>query len=54
MKTVFAHLRELVGEVDYAQEMERAGVSNAEQFRHVNDARACYQRLVAIAQKEAA
>jgi len=54
MKAVFAHLRELVGEVDYAQEMERSGVSSAEQFRHVNDARACYRRLVAIAQKEAA
>ncbi len=54
MKAVFAHLRELVGEVDYAHEMEHAGVSSAEQLHDVNDARACYQRLVAIAQKEAA
>lgn len=54
MKAVFAQLREAVGEVEYAKELERAGVQDAGEFRYLNDARACYSRLVAIAAQEVA
>lgn len=53
-KAVFARLREIVGEVDYAKELDRAGVQSAAEFRYLNEARACYERLVALAKKEAA
>jgi hypothetical protein len=54
MKNVFAKLREIVGEVEYGKELERAGVNDASEFRYLNAARECYSRLVAIAQQEVA
>lgn len=54
MKDVFARLREIVGEVEFAKEMERAGVSSPAEFHYLNKARESYSRLVAIAAKEAA
>jgi hypothetical protein len=54
MKAVFERLREIVGEVEYAKEMERAGVSSPAEFHYLNKARESYSRLVAIAQQEAA
>ena len=54
MKAIFSQLRETVGETKYAEEMERAGVHDASEFRYLNAARECYSRLVAIAQQEVA
>ena len=54
MKNVFAKLREIVGEVEYGKELERAGVNDASEFRYLNAARECYSRLVALAQQEVA
>ena len=54
MRAVFARLREAVGEVEYAKEMERAGVSDPTEFRYSTPARECYSRLVAIAAQEVA
>ena len=54
MKDVFARLREIVGEVEFAKEMERAGVSSPAEFHYLNKARESYSRLVALAAKEAA
>ena len=54
MKDVFARLREIVGEVEFAKVMERAGVSSPAEFHYLNKARESYSRLVAIAAKEAA
>ena len=54
MKAMFARLREIVGEVAFAKEMEYAGVSDPSQFRYLNDARACYARLVELTYGEVA
>jgi len=52
MKAVFAKLREIVGEVQYAKELEHSGVRDAGEFHYLNDAHACYSRLVAISTEE--
>lgn len=51
-REIFSRLREVVGEVEYEREMERAGVHNPGEFRYLNDARASYDRLVALAKRE--
>jgi hypothetical protein len=53
-REIFSRLREAVGEVAYAKELEIAGVSNPGEFRYLNDARACYNRLVELAKAEVA
>ena len=54
MRRVFANLREIVGEVAYLGEMTLAKVKDPSEFRRGEDAEACYLRLLAIADKEAA
>ena len=54
MRRVFANLREIVGEVSYLGEMTLAKVKDPSEFRNGADAEACYVRLLAIADKEAA
>ena len=54
MREIFSRLREAVGEVEFSKEMERAGVQAPADFHYLNDARASYTRLVAIAQQEVA
>lgn len=52
MRKFFADLREKVGEVKYLEELQRAGVSKAEEFRSTNQAVECYARLAAIANQQ--
>lgn len=54
MKEVFRNLRELVGEVEFAKELELAGVDNPAQFTRSQDAHKAYDRLVELAKKEVA
>jgi hypothetical protein len=54
MRQVFAGLRELIGETSYHAELEEAGVRDPSEFRTAEKAKACYARLLALADKEAA
>jgi hypothetical protein len=49
MRQVFERLREQVGEIQYLDAMERAGVQNPGQFRSAAQALECYGRLARIA-----
>ena len=54
MRRVFANLREIVGESAYLAELQEAGVRDPSEFRNGEKAEACYARLLALADKEAA
>lgn len=54
IRRMFAIVQEIVGEVAYLGEMAVAGVKDPSEFRKGDAAEACYARLVAIAEKEAA
>jgi hypothetical protein len=49
MRQVFEQVREQVGEVQYREELERAGVQHPGQFRSASQALECYWRLARIA-----
>jgi hypothetical protein len=49
MRQVFEQVREQVGEVQYREELERAGVQHPGQFRSASQALDCYWRLARIA-----
>ena len=55
MRQVFEQVREQVGEIQYREELERAGVQHPGQFRSASQALECYRRLARItAQPEVA
>jgi hypothetical protein len=49
MRQVFDRVREQVGEIQYREELERAGVQNPSRFQSASKALDCYWRLVRIA-----
>jgi hypothetical protein len=50
MRRAFERVREQVGETQYLEEMERAGVQNPSQFRSANKALECYRSLTRLAE----
>ncbi len=54
MRAAFSRLREAVGEKDYLRILAQFKVDDASKLHYLNDARACYAALVAIAKREAA
>ena len=54
MRQAFERVREQVGETQYLEEMERAGVENPRQFRSATRALECYRSLTRLAILEVA
>ena len=54
MKRLFGAVREQIGEFAYLSELERFGVKDANDFRAVEKAVECYERLLQTARKEVA
>lgn len=48
MKQCFAHMREQAGETAYLSELDRAGVADPGQFKTINQAVECYNRLLLL------
>ena len=54
MRRAFERVREQVGEREYFDELQRAGVQNPAQFRTTSQAMECYARLLELASTEVA